>query len=123
MTKSEAFKAMVKAGMYRWTGDTYEMVRIIEESEEENEEKPKVIKPRKIWKEDMENDKTPTIDQWIDSQPGYEELKKRLENLRRENWEKDDDEYENDEEKDIKSPEIPSSFQYSGNSNKSELEK
>ena len=91
--------------------------------QENNNEKPKVIKPKKIWEENVEDDKTPTIDEWIDSQPGYEELKKRLEKLRRENWEKDDEEYKNYEEKDIKNPEIPSPFQYSENSNNSELEK
>src|SRR6266536_902854 len=149
--KSSIFQTLVKIGTYKWIGETYEMInktKELEDSEEEEEnkgtnEEQENTKPtnedtyENIEYEEAETSTRDRKENWVEKERQrmkeehqYEELRRKLEEIKMENEKKrrrseeikrgnkndDEFEFEEYEEKDIKRPEISSPFQHSENS-------
>src|SRR5207248_585717 len=149
--KSSIFQTLVKIGTYKWNGESYEMInktKELEDSEEEEEnketnEEQENTKPtiedtyENIEYEEAEPSPRNRTEDWVEKERQrmkeehqYEELRRKLEEIKMENEKnrrrseeikrgnKNDDEfeYEEYEEKDIKRPKISSPFQHSENS-------
>src|SRR5207248_7618590 len=149
--KSSIFQTLVKIGTYKWNGESYEMInktKELEDSEEEEEnkrtnEEQENTKPtiedtyENIEYEEAETSTRDRTENWVEKERQrmreehqYEELRKKLEEIKMENEKerrrseeikkgnKNDDEfeYEEYEKKDINRLEISSPFQHSENS-------
>src|SRR6266542_3717761 len=149
--KSSIFQTLVKIGTYKWNGETYEMInktKELEDSEEEEEnkgtnEEQENTKPtiedtyENIEYEEAETSTRNRTEDWVEKERQrmkeehkYEELRKKLEEIKMENEKKrrrseeikrgnkndDEFEFEEYEEKDIKRLGISSPFQHSENS-------
>ena len=123
-SKSKVFQLLVKAGTYKWNGETYETISTIDEIEdnkrEENigseREDTKPTKKEEFWSDEYEeagtSQKYGDVEEWLKNISSYERLKKKLENL--------SNSHDQQDENIIKSPQIHSPFQYSENSEESE---